>query len=112
MFKIISLILGLTLTFLSISPLIAQEEEIEWIWGEVLSVDERKSEIKVNYLDYETGEEKEIIITCDPETIFENVSSISEIKVGDSISCDYVIKEGKNIAKFISVEEIPFEAEP
>jgi hypothetical protein len=105
------LFLGLAILSLNTPFVLSQEEKTEWVWGEVLSVDKDKNEIKVKYLDYETDEEKEITITCDAETKFENVSSISEIKVGDSVSIDYTVKEEKNIAKNISVEraESPIE---
>lgn len=101
------LLLGLSLSI----PVFSQEKEIEWIWGEVISLDKEKGEIKVKYLDYETDEEKEVTIICDPETKFENVSGFEEIKIGDSASIDYVIEEGKNIAKNISIEKEEFPLE-
>jgi len=117
--KALILSLGLVVLSLNVSFIFSQEEteEIEWVWGDVVTLDE--NQITVRYLDYETDEEKEITVVCDPETEFENISSISEIKVEDSVSIDYVVREGKNIAKFISVErmetseeeEIPIETE-
>ncbi len=108
--KALILSLGLMVLSLNVSFIFSQEEteeeieEIEWVWGDVVALDE--NQITVKYLDYETDEEKEIMVVCDLETEFENISLISEIKVGDSVSIDYVVREGKNIAKFISVEKI------
>jgi len=101
------LILFLGLIVLSVNaPLFAQEEETKWVWGEVLSLDTEKNEIKVKYLNYETDEEKEITIACDSETKFENISSIDEIRIGDYASIDYIAKDDKNIAMNISIEKV------
>lgn len=82
------------------------ESEIQWIWAEVVSADTQKNEIAVKYFDYEIDEEKDIAITVDNKTTYENVKSITELKPGDTLSIDYVVSpEGKNIAGNISVEK-------
>ncbi len=82
------------------------EPEIQWVWGEVISVDGYKSELVVRYLDYETDQEKEMAISADDKTAYENARSLSDIKPKDTLSIDYVVNaEGKNIAKNISVEQ-------
>lgn len=82
------------------------EPEIQWIWGEVVSVDPTTSQIVVKYFDYETDSDKEMSINVDNKTTYENVKTIDEIKPGDTVSIDYIVNtEGKNIGKNISVEK-------
>ena len=82
------------------------EPEIQWVWGEVISIDGQKGELSVKYLDYETDQEKEIVISTDDKTAYENARSLSDIKPKDTLSIDYTINaEGKNIARNISLEQ-------
>lgn len=85
---------------------IPSDSDIQWLWGEVSGVDTQKNEISIKYLDYETDNEKEIKITVEDKTTFENVKSINDIRVNDTISVDYVFSaDGRYIAKNISVEK-------
>ena len=82
------------------------EPEIQWVWGEVVSTNPINNELLVKYVDYDTDSEKEITISTDDKTTYENAKSIDEIKVGDSVSIDYIISaDGKNLAKNISLEK-------
>ncbi len=82
------------------------EPEIQWLWGEVTSVDITNKTLLVKYLDYETDSEKEMTINIDDKTTYENVKAIDEIKPLDTVSIDYIVNtEGNNIAKNISVEK-------
>jgi len=83
---------------------IATGPQVQWLWGEVVSVDTDAKQIKVKYLDYETDTEKEINIVVDDKTTYENVASLGQIKVGDTLSSDYLVKDTENIARNISVE--------
>jgi len=80
------------------------EPEMQWLWGEVVSVDTGAKQMTVKYLDYETDTEKEISINVDDKTTYENAKSLTEIKAQDTLSLDYVVIDGKNIAKNISIE--------
>jgi hypothetical protein len=72
----------------------------------VISIDGQKGELAVKYLDYETDQEKEIVIGTDDKTAYENARSLVDIKPKDTLSIDYVVNaEGKNIAKNISLEQ-------
>jgi len=85
---------------------VANEIDIQWKWGEVVSVDTANKEIIVTYLDYDTDEEKQIKIATDSNTVFENAQSIADIKTKDIVSVDYIARvDGKNIAQNISVEK-------
>ena len=81
------------------------QPEMQWSWGEVVSVDVQKKEIIVKYLDYEADQEKEMTISIDEKTTFENVKSLEELKPQDTISIDYFSNsDGKNLARNVSVE--------
>lgn len=82
------------------------EPEVQWLWGEVVSIDENTKQLLIRYLDYETDSEKVISINTDAKTIYENAKSLEEIKTQDTLSIDYVATlDGKNIAKNISIEK-------
>jgi len=82
------------------------EPEIQWVWGEVVSTNPINNELLVKYVDYDTDSEKEITISSDDKTTYENAKSIDEIKVRDSVSVDYAVSaDGKNLAKNISLEK-------
>ena len=79
--------------------------EVQWLWGEVVSVNPDKNEILVRYMDYDNEEMKEITVTVDEDTTYENVESLAKIKPKDTLSIDYIItEEGKNLAKLVSFE--------
>jgi len=85
----------------------ADETEVEWLWGEVASVDAPNKALVVKYLDYDTDIEKQITITADEKTGFENVKSMDEIKPQDTVSIDYIVgPDNRNTAKVISVEKM------
>ena len=84
----------------------ANSPDIQWLWGEVVSVDMANQQLAVKYFDYEADTEKDITIGIDNKTTYENIKALEEIKPLDTISIDYVsAPDGKNIAKNISVEK-------
>lgn len=86
--------------------IVVPETDVQWTWGEVVSVDAAARQITLKYLDYETDVEAQISMNTDENTGFENVASLAEIKPGDTVSVDYSVDlEGRNIAKNISVEK-------
>ncbi len=89
-----------------ILPQVQGEEELQWIWGEVSSVDLENKVFVVKYLDYETDQEKEIIVNTDERTAYENIKFLEEMKPSDTLSVDYIVaSDGKNIAKNVSIEK-------
>lgn len=83
------------------------EPDIQWLWGEVVSADAPANAMTVKYLDYENDQEREMLITVEAKTTFENVKSLAEVKPKDTVSVDYIISsDAKNTAKNISVEKI------
>ena len=81
------------------------ENDTQWVWGEVVNLDSTSKTITLKYLDYETDQEKDIVLTVNEKTTFENIKSFDEIKVKDTLSIDYTVApDGKNIAKNIGLE--------
>lgn len=93
--------------FLSAAIGLAQDPESslnlpQWLWGEVVSVE--GNQLTVKTLDIETDTEKELIISVDEKTTYENAASLSQISPKDNVSIDYITSpDGKNIARTISL---------
>ncbi len=82
------------------------ENETQWAWGEVTNLDAQAKTLTLKYLDYETDQEKDLVLTVDEKTVFENIKSFDEIKINDTLSIDYTVgADGKNIAKNINFEK-------
>lgn len=81
------------------------ENDMQWVWGEVVNLDGAGKTITLKYLDYETDQEKDILLAVDEKTTFDNIKNLDEIKPKDTLSIDYTITSGgKNIAGNISLE--------
>lgn len=82
------------------------EPEVEWILGEVTSVDIPNKRIIVKYFDYDNDIEKEITITVSEQTTYNEINSIGQLKPQDTVSVDYITdRQGLNLAKNISLEK-------
>lgn len=74
------------------------------IYGEVQSVDVKAPSISVQYYDYDKDEEDTLEVSLDKDSKLENVEAIYEVKRGDWVDVTYIVSDGKNTAKIISVE--------
>ncbi len=84
----------------------AAELEAQWLWGEIDSVDIQRNEVTVRFLDYDTEQEKEVNISVDEKTTYENANFLLDIKPSDVVSINYLVfPDGKNLARNISVEK-------
>lgn len=83
----------------------AERKPSEWVWGEVVSVDEAHKQIVIRHLDYETYEEIQMTLVCDDKSLFENVSGLAQIRPGDGVTVDYNVRDGVNIAGLVVVEQ-------
>lgn len=81
------------------------EASTQWLWGEVVSIDQEKKELVVKHMDYETYEDVNTTIKSDENTMFENIENLSEIKAGDRVTLDYKVKDGSNMAELVVVEK-------
>ena len=80
--------------------------DLQWVWAEVVALHPERNQLTLKYLDYDADTEKEMVMDVDGKTAYENVKSLSDIKVGDAVSVDYLIDtSGNNIARNINVEK-------
>ncbi len=87
-------------------PALQKESETQWAWGEVTNLDNQAKVITLKRPDYETDQEKELILSVDEKTVFENIKDFNELKLKDTLSIDYMIgTDNQNIAKNISFEK-------
>lgn len=85
----------------------AMDLEPQWLWGEVVSVNAQSKTIQVKYLDYDTDIEKELVLSVDEKTGYENAKGLEDIKMQDTISVDYLVSpDGVNLAVTISLEKL------
>jgi len=83
-----------------------KEGDLQWAWGEVTNLDAQAQTLTLKYLDYETDQEKDLVLEVDEKTTFENIKDFSELKLKDTLSIDYLIgADSKNIATNISLEK-------
>lgn len=82
------------------------EENVSWVWGEIKNVDSLSSRFNILYMDYQTDDEKELVLTVNQDTKFEGAQDLNSLKAGDTVGVDYYSDGDKNIAKNISVEKL------
>ncbi len=83
----------------------AGEKVAEWVWGEVVSVDEANKQLVIKHLDYETYEEVQTTLSLGDKTLLENAAGLNEVKPGDYVTVDYTKEGSANIAGLIVVEK-------
>ena len=82
------------------------DENISWVWGEVKNVDYISSKFNILYMDYQTDDEKELVLTVNQDTKLEGINDFNSLKAGDTVGIDYFSDADNNIAKNISVEKL------
>ncbi|MDP3041456.1 MAG: hypothetical protein Q8N62_01795 [Candidatus Omnitrophota bacterium] len=83
-----------------------KENDTQWAWGEVTNLDNQAKTITLKHLDYETDQEKELVLVVDEKTVLENIKDFNELKLKDTLSVDYMLgADNKNIVKNISFEK-------
>lgn len=81
-------------------------ETTEYVFGTVVSIDNKASEIVVSKYDWRSGEDIDVTFTVDSNIRVEGFSSWKSIPVGAYVDIDYITdKTGKKIAKSISISE-------
>jgi len=96
------LALSLLMCFVSNISLAQEEEELESSYGIVKSLS--SNELVVKQYDDE-GEEVDVTYIIDIKVELKNVDALEKIAVGDSVEVEYVVKDGKKVAKIITVEK-------
>ena len=78
-------------------------DETEFSYGTVKSVTD--NQLVVSEYDYDKDQDVDVTYTVQPDTKFENVTSVAEIKAGDTVDIDFLVKNSQKIASLISVEK-------
>jgi len=87
-------------------PVAQNGAELQWVWGEITDLEEHDRTITLKYLDYEVDQEKEMVLSVDQDTVFENVKGFNDLKLKDALSVDYLTgSDNVNIAKNISLDK-------
>lgn len=86
-------------------PQIQEEPSVQWIWGKIVSCNTQDRKIVISYLDMDTLESVNMELNIDDNAKFEGVSGLSDLKIGDQISIDYVVKNGVKFVQYLGVEK-------
>ncbi len=81
----------------------APEDETEFSFGTVKNVTD--NQLVVSEYDYESNADVDVTYEVSAKTEFENAASLKEVKTGDSVDVDYLVKDGKKNAVTITVEK-------
>lgn len=113
LFFVLSLLLAFSF-LLSQTVLFAQDEPLaettpiepltdsQFTYGTVIAVD--AATIKISEYDFETDTSEDVTYDVAPDVKCENVNSIKDVKEGDEVELEYVMKDGKRTAISIYVE--------
>ncbi len=93
------------------APAAPQVKDIA-IYGEVQAVNAVANTLSVQYYDYDSDSEKTAEVTVTADTKLENARAVSDVKKGDWVDVTYVLSDGKNMAKTVSVEKEEPAVEP
>lgn len=99
---------------LASDPLSEQDstENTEYAYGTVSAIDLSAGTIVIKEQNYDDDTETNITYYFSPDTAFENIDSLSEIKIGNDVDISYLVKDdGKKTIKFISVYKPEIEGE-
>lgn len=77
--------------------------ETEFSFGTVKNLAD--NQLVVSEYDYESNADVDVTYQVSGETAFENVASLKEVAVGDSVDVDFLVKDGQKKAVAITVEK-------
>ena len=84
-------------------------DETEFSYGTVKTVG--ADQLVVSEYDYDSDKDVDVTYSVPAGTKFENVTSAQEIKVGDAVDIDFLVKNGQKTASSITVEKATAENE-
>lgn len=86
------------------SVCVAQEvEETEFAWGIVASISSDK--ITVKEYDFDSDQETEVTYNIGADVELDNIKSLSDIEIGDSVDIEFMRESENKVATSISVEK-------
>ena len=95
----------------SMAPVQSKTADIS-VYGEVRNINKDANSIAIQYYDYDSDEERSAEIMLNKDTKLDGAASIGDIRQNDWADVVYVISEGKNVAKSVSVEKEETEDQP
>ena len=95
------LALSLLMCFASNISLAQEEEELEFSYGVVRSLSSNELVVRE---DDDEGKEVDVTYVIAPKVELKNANGLKDIAVGDSVEVEYVVKDGKKVAKIITVD--------
>ncbi|MBU1084331.1 MAG: hypothetical protein ABIG55_05400 [Candidatus Omnitrophota bacterium] len=103
--KITCALLTLIIVAAGITPVFAQGEGSNEVYGFVTEVTENSITVEVWDYDVETGEENTEVIMyeTDPAIEIENAGTLMEIEEGQDVDVQYIEKDGKKVAQYVYV---------
>ncbi len=83
----------------------AQETDSDWVYGEIVSVSGNRITVSETEYNEDTGEkiETETIYAANPDMETENITSIQELKGGETVDIEYVEVDGKKQITYLYV---------
>ena len=83
------------------SMAMTEEEETQYSWGVVKIIS--PNQITITEYDYYSDEEIDFTYNIDKDAEIINVESIKDIKTGESVEIDYIMKNNKRFVKILAV---------
>ncbi|MBU0478776.1 hypothetical protein KKC91_09455 [bacterium] len=96
------LALSLLMCFVSNISLAQEEGELVSSYGIVRSLSSNELVVRESN---DEGEEVDVSYIIDTKVELKNVKALEDIAAGDSVEIEYVVRDGKKVAKIISVEK-------
>jgi len=81
----------------------AVADETEFSYGTVKSIG--TDQLVISEYDYDSDKDVEVTYSAPAGTKFENVTALQEIKAGDAVDIDFLVKNGQKVASAITVEK-------
>ncbi|MBU0709995.1 MAG: hypothetical protein KJ923_03085 [Candidatus Omnitrophica bacterium] len=104
---VLAVIFLLGVCFVSGSSLAQEQLEPDFSSGVVVSV--LPETIVVKEYNYDSAEEADVTYALDEESEINNVDSLEDIVVGDTVTIEYLSAEGNYLVKSITLVEVPVE---
>ncbi len=91
------------------TPAAPAGDETEFSYGTVKSAG--ADQLVISEYDYDSDKDVDVTYSVPVGTKFENVASLQEIKTGDAVDIDFLVKNGQKVASSITVEKATAENE-
>jgi hypothetical protein len=84
----------------------AEEDELYWGFGNVVSLDTSSKEISISEYDYESDAEETVTYAITDDTEYGNDMGPGDIKAGNEVSIEYEVDaKGRKVATYIDISD-------